>query len=468
MNSVDYGVLAPAWAGTNAATTASDVAFVQAMLDVEAAWVKVQAEVGLCTTEEARFVAEVAKVSRYDLVSLAAKTPDGANALIPLLSMMRALLVEDGASHTAGTALHRGATSQDIIDSALMLVVSRTLQTTLTDLRQITRGLATLAEEHRETVCIARSLTQHALPTTFGWKAASWLSAVLSAEAGLQQAEQHLALQWGGAVGTLASLEQLLAKHPEVKTTSAELSSKLAGALGLKDVGTPWHTNRMSILQIGSALASAVAALGTFGADVLTASRPEIAELSEPREAGKGGSSAMPHKQNPVRSLLLRNAAISAPGLVATLFSAAGTAVDERPDGGWHSEWQALRELLRLASGAAHHGAVLALGLEVNDSSMQRNLRLSGDAIMSERVTSVAAGLVSGGKAAVQALVRRSLTDHVSLGELLRLEIPRTELSDKELSELLDPAGYLGAADRFTTTVLADYSARKELWQSHS
>ncbi|HJX77933.1 lyase family protein [Glutamicibacter sp.] len=468
MNSVDYGVLAPAWAGTNAAATASDVAFVQAMLDVEAAWVNVQAEVGLCTCEDAQAVAQIAKVSRYDLASLAAKTPDGANALIPLLSMMRALLVEDGASPTAGTALHRGATSQDIIDSALMLVVSRTLESTLADLRQTARGLASLAQEHRETVCIARSLTQHALPTTFGWKAASWLSAVLSAEAGLQQAEQHLALQWGGAVGTLASLEQLLAKHPEVKTTSAELSSKLAGALGLKDVGTPWHTNRMPILQIGSALASTVAALGTFGADVLTASRPEIAELSEPLEAGKGGSSAMPHKQNPVRSLLLRNAAISAPGLAATLFSAAGTAVDERPDGGWHSEWQALRELLRLASGAAHHGAVLARGLEVNESSMQRNLRLSGDAIMSERVTSVAAGLVSGGKAAIQALVRRSLTDQVSLGELLRLEIPSTELSDKELSELLDPAGYLGAADRFTTTVLAEYSARKELWQSHS
>lgn len=468
MDTVDYGVLSPAWAGTPAAATASDVAFVQAMLDVEAGWARVQADAGLCTPEDAHAVANAARVARYDLKLLAAKTPDGANALIPLLGMMRERLTEDNAPKSAGTALHRGATSQDIIDSALMLVLSRTLRSTLADLRSTAHGLAALAEEHRGTLCIARSLTQHALPTTFGWKAASWLSAVLSAEQQLSHTESQLSLQWGGAVGTLASLEQFLGDRPELNTGSAELSTKLAEVLGLADAGTPWHTNRLPIVQAGSALAACIAALGSFGADVLTASRPEIGELSEPREAGKGGSSAMPQKQNPVRSVLLRNAAISAPGLAATLFAAAGSAVDERPDGGWHSEWSALRELLRLASGAAHHAAALATGLTVNAPAMERNLKLGGDAILSERLAMVLAPLVSGGKPAIQALVLRSLTDQISLRELLRLEISSHDLTDEELSELLDPAGYLGAADRFTTTVLADYSARKELWQSHT
>ena len=468
MEGADYGVLAPTWAGTAAAALASDAAFVQAMLDVEAGWVQVQADAGLCSVQDAQAVREVASADRYDLALLASKTPDGANALIPLLGMMRDLLHHDGAAKTASAALHRGATSQDIIDTALMLVLSKTLTLTLADLRSTAGGLAALARAHRGTVCIARSLTQHALPTTLGWKAASWLSAVLDAEQQLEAAARQLRLQWGGAVGTLASLEQLLCAQPEPTATSQALSSELAGLLGLNDPGTPWHTNRMPILQLGSALGAAIAALGTLGADVLTASRPEIGELSEPREAGKGGSSAMPQKQNPVRSVLLRNAAFSAPGLLSTLFTAAGTAVDERPDGGWHAEWSALRELGRLASGAAFHASFLANGLTVNHAAIERNLALGGDAVLSERLAAVLAPLVAGGKPAIQALVRRSLAEGISLRDLLRLEISVHDLGDQALYELFDPAGYLGAADRFTGTVLADYSARKESWQSRN
>ncbi|MGP9781959.1 3-carboxy-cis,cis-muconate cycloisomerase [Arthrobacter sp. MYb224] len=468
MDGADYGVLSPAWAGTAVAALASDAAFVQAMLDVEAGWVQVQAEAGLCTGQDAQAVRAVSKVERYDLALLASKTPDGANALIPLLGTMRELLHADGAPKSASASLHRGATSQDIIDTALMLVLSKTAGQTLADLRRAAQGLAHLAQANRGTICIARSLTQHALPTTFGWKAASWLSAVLSAEQQLESASKQLSLQWGGAVGTLASLEQFLSSRTGAPATSQQLGTDLARLMGLSDPGTPWHTNRMPIVQIGSALAATIAALGTFGADVLTASRPEIGELSEPREAGKGGSSAMPQKQNPVRSILLRNAAFSSPGLLSTLFTAAGTAVDERPDGGWHSEWNALRELARLASGAAFHGSSLANGLIVNLPAIERNLALGGDAVLSERLATVLAPLVSGGKPAIQALVRRSLEDDISLRELLRLEIPMHDLSDQDLFELLDPAGYLGAADRFTETVLAEYSARKELWQSHN
>ncbi len=349
-----------------------------------------------------------------------------------------------------------------------MLVLSKTIGQTLSDLRSTADGLVGLARAHRETVCIARSLTQHALPTTFGWKAASWLSAVLDAEKQLDDASQQLRLQWGGAVGTLASLEQFLEVHGDASVSTGQLSSQLADRLGLKDPGAPWHTNRMPILQIGSALGATIAALGTFGADVLTSSRPEIGELSEPREAGKGGSSAMPQKQNPVRSVLLRNAAFSSPGLLSTLFTAAGTAVDERPDGGWHAEWSALRELTRLAAGAAFHASFLANGLSVNLPAINRNLALGGDAVLSERLATVLSPMVDRGKPAIQDLVRRSLREERPLHELLRSEIPAEDFSDTKLNELFDPAGYLGSADRFTETVLADYSARKELWQSQN
>ncbi len=468
MTGVDYGILSPTWAGGQAAELASDTAFVQAMLDTEAAWVRVQAAAGLCPEQEAEAVAAVSQAARYDLSELASKTPDGANALIPLLGMMRAQLAADGAPASAGRSLHRGATSQDIIDTALVLVLRRGILALRENLRTAAQGLARLALEHRDTVCIARSLTQHALPTTFGYKAAAWLSALLAAERQLGLVAESLPLQWGGAVGTLASLDQFLADHQEAGLTSAALSSALATELSLHDPQLPWHTNRQPIVQAGSALAGVIAALGTFGADVLTASRPEIGELSEPREAGKGGSSAMPQKQNPVRSVLLRNAAFSAPGLVSTLFTAAGTAVDERPDGGWHAEWPALRELLRLAVGAAEQAAVLAVGLQVNTAALERNLRLGGDAVLSERLATVLAPIVTGGKPAIQQLVLRSLSDGVSLRELLRAEIPHDQLTDAQLDNLLDPAGYLGSAIRFTDAVLADYTNWKESWQSRN
>lgn len=467
MMNADYGVLNPVWAGGAAARLADDAAFVQAMLDVEAAWVQVQAAAGLCTQTQSAAVHAVAHAERYDLAELAAHTPDGANALIPLLSMMRARLAEDGAPAGSGTALHHGATSQDIIDSALMLLLSRGIRELLARLRSAVSGLAALAREHQQTPCIARSLTQHALPTTFGYRAACWLSALVAAGRQLESVAATLPLQWGGAVGTLASLEQLL-ETSQSTADSEQLAAQLASELRLADPQVPWHTNRVPLLQAGSALGAVIASLGTFGTDVLTASRPEIGELSEPREAGKGGSSAMPQKQNPVHSLLLRTAALSAPGLISTLFTAAGTAADERPDGGWHAEWPALRELLRLAVGSAEHAAVLANGVTVNEPALARNLALGGDAVLSERIATVLAPVTSGGKPAIEQLVLRSLIEPVSLRQLLRLEVSHSDLSDAQLDALLDPTGYLGSAARFTQTVLADYALWKESWLSHN
>ena len=462
MYPADYGLLTPAWAATPVADTASDAAFAQAMLDVEATWVKVQADASLCSAADAQAVADIARVELYDLAELAGKGPDGANALIPLLGMMRAQLTASGAPATAATALHRGATSQDVIDSALMLMAARSIGVIRADLLTAGVALSELSAAHASTVCVARSLTQHALPTVFGLRAANWLAALTAAGRVLDAVS--LPLQWGGAVGTLASLHQHLGTSLPYKSEHSlaerahQLSTALATELGLSMPVAPWHTVRQPVLSLGSALGSVIAAAGTFGADVLTASRPEIGELSEPREAGKGGSSAMPQKQNPVHSVLLRNAAFAAPAHVGTLFTAAGTAVDERPDGGWHAEWAPLRELLRLTGGAGHHAAKLAAGLDVHPEAMARNMALSGDLLVSERISSVVAPLVAGGKAAVQELVLDSLRTGTPLRSLLLGVLPSDMDNHVFLDDVLDPAGYLGSATDFITRIREDFN----------
>lgn len=463
MTDSDFGLLAPAWAGTPVAAATSDTAVAQALLDVEAAWVGVLADAGLCPAKAADAVDAAADASLYDLSDVARRAAGGGNPLIPLLTDLRAQLRATGATETAAV-VHRGATSQDIVDTALMLIASRAGAIIQRDIATAATGLASLAQTHRGTICVARSLTQHALPTTFGLRVANWLSTILGAARRLDVSLNELPLQWGGAAGTLASLTDSLTTEsadavPRNGTTVRELTTALAERLGLVDPVVPWHTDRMPITGLGAALADTVAAAGTMAADVLTSSRPEIAEVSEPRASGRGGSSAMPQKQNPVLSVLIRQAALSAPGHVAGLFLAAGTAVDERPDGAWHSEWSALRELLRLAGGAAEKLAALATGLAVHPSAMAVNAALSGDLLLSERITNRLAPQVDGGQPAVQQLVIRSQTEGLALRPLLREAVPVDAVPTEAFDALFDPAGYLGQAAPFIDQVLAAHTA---------
>ena len=456
----DYGLLSPAWAGTRAAALTSDEALLQAMLDVELEWLRVLASAGLIDAHVPDAVAPACQAARYDIADLAARAQGGGNPVIPLLADLRAIVREEAPA--AVGPIHRAATSQDILDTALMLMSARALETILADAYRAQAGLAALARGHAETLSVARTLTQHSLPSTFGLKAAQWLHGIGQATAALESAAASLPLQWGGASGTMAALT---ATVEGTQASPLDLAAELAARLGLADPVAPWQTNRLPVTSLGTALADLLAAAGKVSNDVLLLSRPEIGEVSEPRAAGRGGSSAMPQKQNPVLSVLIRSAALSAPGYAAMLQAAAGAADDERPGGSWHVEWQALRQLLRLAGGAAAKLAELTSGLQVHTDAVAGNLSLAGPLVVSEKVMARVAPLLDAGtpgqgKRKVQELVSRSLAGE-DFAALLRSAVPANVLSDAEIKELLDPANYIGQSDALIERIISAYPGRK-------
>lgn len=455
------GLLNPVWAGTEAARLTSDAAVVAALVQVEAAWAEVLAEAGLAPAESTAAIREIAReacedpaAAGLDPVALAEAAVGGGNPVIPLLASVRDLLADRGASDAA---LHCGATSQDVLDTALMLGVRGVFDQVSSDLLRAGEALAELAETHRGSLALARSLTQPALPTTFGLRAAHWLEAVSDAVEGLHAAAAAAPLQWGGAVGTQAALVELAGSPARAE----ELTVRLAETLGLSAASMPWHTRRRPVLQAGAAAAETLAALGTLAADVLTLQRPEVAELREPSAPGRGGSSAMPQKQNPVLCVLIRSAALAGPGHLATLHQAAAAAVDERPDGAWHAEWPAITELLRLTGGAAARAAELCEGLQVFPEAMTRNLQAAAPGILSERLFARLSEVHPGGAPALRQLLAEAGRGEVDLTIRLREELPGDQVSDEELTDLLDPAGYLGRAEDFIDASLRRFAATR-------
>ncbi|GAA4052144.1 3-carboxy-cis,cis-muconate cycloisomerase [Arthrobacter methylotrophus] len=455
----DFGLLSPVSASPAVAALTSDRAVVAAILDVEVAWASVLDEAGLVPAGSAAVVAQAADDGAFDVASIAERAQGGANPVIPLLADLRLRVKELDASAMA--AVHTSLTSQDVLDSALMLLARRVVSALLVEVRSTTTALAALAEEHAETLCVGRSLTQHALPYTFGLKAAQWFHGV--AAAGRRLESLQLPVQFGGAGGTLASGTVLTEGS---SSNPFALADDLAAKLGLADVPAPWHTSRLAVTSLGDALASLTDSFGKIAADLLFLSRPEVAELGEPLAAGRGVSSAMPQKQNPVLSVLIRSAALQAPGLAAQLHLAAANFNDERPDGAWHSEWQAMRGLLRLALGAAIQLRQLAEGLRVFPEAMRRNLDISGPLLLSEAVVSSLAPLLGAdrgeAKARLQAVVDETLQATAAeqpriYTKLLREAVPPSKLSDEELTALLDPANYLGEAVEISRRILAAY-----------
>ena len=463
----DAGLLSPVSASPLVAALTGDRAVLAAILAVEAGWAAVLEQHDLAPSGSAAVVAHAADASRYDLADIARRGQGGGNPVIPLLADLRnQVKALDTAGVGAGKAVHTSLTSQDVLDTALMLVARNTVEALLADVKGTTAALVRLAEQHADTLCVGRSLTQHSLPFTFGLRAAQWFHGLAAAARRLGALE--LPVQFGGAAGTLAAgtvLTSGSAAAPAV-TDPFALSDALAAQLGLAPAPAPWHTSRLAVTSLGDALAAVVDASGKIAADVLFLSRPEVAEVAEPRAPGRGVSSAMPQKQNPVLSVLVRSAALQAPGLAAQLHIAAATFNDERPDGAWHTEWPALRQLLALALGAAGHLRELAEGLQVFPDGMRRNLDLSGPLLLSEGVSAVVAPLLTGpgadGKQQLQAVVDKTLQappaeQAATYRRLLREAVPADKLSDERLEELLDPASYLGRAAEISRRILAAF-----------
>jgi 3-carboxy-cis,cis-muconate cycloisomerase len=454
MSHTDSGLLAPTWAGTPVEATTCDEAWLSAMLEVEAALARAQARLGLVPAAHAEVITRTAKAGGLDVVALARAARAAANpvvALVPAFTELVAAVDPEAAEH-----VHRGSTSQDVLDSAAMLVARRVLAQVDGDLSRTAAALAATAEEHRGTLVAGRTLAQHAVPTTFGLKAAGWLQLVLDALARVRSvASAGLPASLGGAAGTLAAYNEFADLKGGLPLRGVELIAPFAEELGLAEPVLPWHTVRTPIADLGAVLSFVTGALGKFALDVQTLSRTEIGEVTEPAADGRGASSAMPQKRNPVLATLIVSAAKQVPALSLVLAQSM-VAEDERPAGAWHAEWQALREALRLTGGAAFTAAELAEGLEVHPDRMRANIALTQGAIVAERLAAALTPVL--GKATAKSLLSKASTTAATTGttlaEVLR-ELP--ELADVNLDDLLDPTHYTGAAGPLVDRVLLRY-----------
>jgi 3-carboxy-cis,cis-muconate cycloisomerase len=377
------------WPGDHRATDhLCDGEVVRAMLRVETAWLAALVEAGVAPTGAA--VDLVRCAGRVDQASLAAAAEAGGNPVIPLLALVRDRLAD--AHPEAARWVHRGLTSQDVLDTALVLGLRDAVDAVLGHVGAQVGSLVDLAERHRADPMAGRTLTQHAVPVTFGLKAAQWLQGVLDARDDLRDARDRLPVQIGGAAGTLAAPAELL-RLTGGRGDAVALARAAAARLKLP-WAPPWHTARAPLTRVADALTRATDAWGRIADDVLVLSRPEIAELAEPTGNGRGGSSTMPQKANPVLSVLVRRAALTAPGLAGQLHLAAASSVDERPDGAWHTEWFPLAQLGRHALTAAAQTAELLADLHVDTGRMARLVQDAGSALLAEQRS--LAGLVGG------------------------------------------------------------------------
>ena len=424
----------------------ADAAWVRGMLDAEAALARAEARAGVIPAEHAEAITRACaslEVSIEELGHAAALT---GNPVVPLIDA-----IEAAVGGSAADSVHLGATSQDVIDTAAMLVVERALAPLDDDLAGAAEAAAALSERHRRTPIAGRTLLQQALPTTFGAKAAVWMTGLDEAGDRLRAVRRdRLAVQLGGAVGTLASLGD---QGPAVLAAFAD-------ELGLAEPVGPWHTDRTRVAEIAGALGEAGVAIGKPATDVVLLAQTEVDEVRE-GAPGRGASSTMPNKRNPVAAVSARACAMRAPGLVAELL-ADGVHEHERAAGAWHAEWRPLSDLLSTIGSAAAWLRDCLEHLEVDVVAMRANLDRTGGLVMSERVAT--ALTPSLGRRAANDLVKRAAdatTGSISFADALAAapEI-RQHLSPERIAELLEPAGAVGSAGLFVDRALAAHRAR--------
>jgi 3-carboxy-cis,cis-muconate cycloisomerase len=442
-----------------------DTAWLQAMLDTEAGLARALERAGLAPAGAGEAVTAAARADNFnpnELGGLAALTGN------PVPGLARALARQ--VPPTAVSAVHRGATSQDIVDTAVMLLAKRAIAVIQADLARAADAAAGLAAAHRASIMIGRTLLQQAVPVTFGLVAAGWLTSVDEVRAGLDAVGPRLAVQFGGAAGTLASLGE----------AGQRVAALLAEELGLAVPVLPWHTDRLRIVDLGTSLARVAVALGKIARDVTLLAQAEVGEVSEGTGADqrgadqrgpaasprRGGSSAMPHKRNPVASIAILGCTRQVPGLLATLALATEQEL-QRAAGAWHAEWEPLTALLRLTGSASSWAAELLPGLVVDTSRMAANLAATKGLPLAEHVSSLLAGVLGGAQA--HDLVAEAGARAVSAGLPLRdvlLAVPKLEerlsaagITAEQIDSALEPSGYLGAADAFVAAALDAHEA---------
>ncbi|MFI1460921.1 lyase family protein [Nocardia carnea] len=413
----------------------SDRAWIAALIEVECALARAQAVAGVLDEGYAEAIAVTGPelTATLDPAELGAAAVAGGNPVIPLVRRLREACAPAG---VPGSAVHKGATSQDILDNALLLLAQRAGAMIVDELRTAADAAAGLARTHRDTPMAARTLGQQALPTTFGVLAAGWCKSLDRAAGSVTAALADLPVQFGGAAGTLAAL------YPH----GPAVADALAAELGLAPQGIPWHTDRTPIAELTTALGVAAGAVAKIATDIVALAATEIGEVSED---SPGGSSAMPHKRNPVAAITARAAARRVPGLVAGSLGSMDHEF-QRAAGAWHAEWETVTDLLRLSGGAAHRLAQSLTGLHVHPEAMARNLAVTGGLLLAERVTAALSEHTDRA---------RDIVTAAATSEPPTLDTDPTiveYLGAHRVRELLDPAGYLGHAADLVTRVLTE------------
>ena len=446
----DTGLFAGLFAHGEVASSVNDRALVDAMVQFEVALLRALAALELAPVEAADELSAVVEQGALslDVAELGHATGEQGTPVPGLLRALRGQVSGATAAH-----LHKGATSQDVVDTAMMLVTRRALDVVLRDLSAGSDACASLVSRYRTAIEPGRTLLQQALPVTFGLKAAGWLAGLDGVIADLSAVRDHEpAIQFGGAAGTLASLGD----------RGLDVTVELASQLGLPAPPVPWHTIRLRPARIASALGAALGFIGKIGRDVVLLAQTEVAEVLEGGGEGRGGSSTLPHKRNPVGAVGLVACAQRGPGLVATML-AAMPQEHERGAGAWQAEWETLPALLRLTGSAASILRELLSGLEVDPEKMRSDMAVTGGLVMSESVAAALAPTL--GRADSQDLVEKAARRSVESGRPLRqvlLEEPAVadSLGADGLDAALDPASYLGVTAELIDRVLAAHRAR--------
>jgi 3-carboxy-cis,cis-muconate cycloisomerase len=416
------------------------------MLDFEGALARVEARVGIIPRAAAAAISAKCRAELFDCAALSQASARAGNLAIPLLKHLTALVAKK--DKAASRFVHWGATSQDVIDTGRVLQLRQGLQLIGRDLDALAQSFGALAQKHRSTLIAGRTWMQQALPTTLGLKVAGWLDAVLRHRARLAETQKRcLVVQFGGAVGTLAALGS---RGPDVASfLAAELS------LGLPDLA--WHSHRDRMAEVGTTLGLCAGTIGKIARDLSLHMQTEVAEILEPAEEGRGGSSTLPHKRNPVSSAAMLSAALRVPGLVSSLLTSM-IQEEERGLGGWHAEWEVLPDIVQLTAGAIHHLATVAPNLEIDAKRMRKNLDLTEGLIFSEAVSMALGEKMAKADAheLVEAACARALREKRNLRAILGAD-PRIEaqLSSADLDRLFDPRNYLGAAEKYVDHVVA-------------